>query len=95
MQSGEKKMKHSCKMITALAVAMSTFGLIATANAADFCRTDVTSGVRGCGYASLAQCQDMSSGRGGTCAPNPFPAPASSAFAMYPRHAAHAKSKTK
>jgi hypothetical protein len=95
MQSGAKKMKQSSKIIIALAAALSTFTFIATASAADYCRTDVTSGMRGCGYATLALCQDMSSGRGGTCAPNPFPAPtASSAYAMYPRHG-HAKSATK
>jgi hypothetical protein len=60
-------------------------------NGIDYCRTDVTAGMRGCGYTSLEQCQAMSSGRGGDCSPNPFPSSASSgassnAFAFQPKH---------
>lgn len=52
-------------------------------NGRDYCRTDVTAGMRGCGYSSLEQCQAMSSGRGGDCSPNPFPS--SSAYAFQPK----------
>jgi len=56
-------------------------------NGIDYCRTDVTAGMRGCGYTSLEQCHEMSSGRGGDCSPNPFPSTASSrAYAFQPRH---------
>jgi Protein of unknown function (DUF3551) len=60
-------------------------------NGIDYCRTDVTAGMRGCGYTSLEQCHEMSSGRGGDCSPNPFPSNASStassrAYAFQPRH---------
>ena len=63
----------------------------------DYCRTD-TSGMRGCGYSSLEQCQAMASGRGSNCYENPFPAGASSkagsskasssAYAYQPKHQA-------
>jgi hypothetical protein len=54
------------------------------ASAADYCRTDVTNGTRGCGYATLELCQAMSSGRGGDCNPNPFAANPSNALAYQP-----------
>jgi hypothetical protein len=60
-------------------------------NGIDYCRTDVTAGMRGCGYTSLEQCHEMSSGRGGDCYPNPFPTNASSrsggdAYAFQPSY---------
>lgn len=59
----------------------------AAASPIDYCRTDVTSGMRGCGYSSLEQCQTMSSGRGGSCYENPFPSGSSSnAYAFQPKH---------
>ncbi len=45
----------------------------AAAAPVDYCRTD-TSGMRGCGFSSLEQCQAMASGRGSNCYENPFPA---------------------
>src|SRR5258706_14412910 len=50
----------------------------AAASPIDYCRTDTTSGMRGCGYASLEQCHAMSAGRGGDCYQNPFPDKSSS-----------------
>src|SRR6267142_6900332 len=44
----------------------------AAADPVDYCRTD-TSGMRGCGFSSLEQCQAMASGRGSNCYENPFP----------------------
>jgi hypothetical protein len=62
----------------------------AAASPIDYCRTDVTSGMRGCGYSSLEQCQTMSSGRGGSCYENPFPSgsnsSSSNAYAFQPKH---------
>jgi hypothetical protein len=66
----------------------------AAASPIDYCRTDITSGMRGCGYSSLEQCQTMSSGRGGSCSENPFPSGGSSgssgsssnAYAFQPKH---------
>ena len=64
----------------------------AAAAKVDYCRNDVTSQIRGCGYSSLEQCQAMSSGRGGACYENPFPSGSSSstAYAYQPKHA-HSK----
>jgi hypothetical protein len=60
----------------------------AAASPVDYCRTDITSGIRGCGFSSLEQCQAMSSGRGGGCFENPFPSGGSgkSAYAYQPKH---------
>jgi hypothetical protein len=67
----------------------------AAASSIDYCRTDVTSGMRGCGYSSLEQCQAMSSGRGGSCYENPFPSGGSSnsAYAYQPKHPHSKRSK--
>jgi hypothetical protein len=88
-------MKQLLKLSVAPA-ALVALAFVATATPAaagspkgsiDYCRTDVTAGTRGCGYASLEQCQVMSSGRGGTCDVNPFPSNASSsAYAFQPGH---------
>jgi len=66
----------------------------ASAGPVDYCRTDVTSGMRGCGYSSLEECRSMSSGRGGSCSENPFPSggsatnssATSNAYAYHPKH---------
>ena len=59
------------------------------ASAGEVCRQDVTSGMRSCSFATIEQCQAMSSGRGGTCYRDPFlpQAGASSAYAYAPLHA--------
>jgi hypothetical protein len=87
----KRLLKLAAAPATALAamafVAMATPAAAAAANQVDYCRTDVTSGMRGCGYASLEQCHAMSAGRGGDCYPNPFPSNGSSnAFAYQPKH---------
>ena len=91
-------MKQVLKMAGAPAAALFAMAYIATpasaASSIDYCRTDVTAGVRGCGYSSLEQCQAMSSGRGGDCYPNPFPSNGSSSAYAYqpkPRSKGHAK----
>ena len=76
-------------------VAMATPAAAAGPNkGTDYCRTDTTSGMRGCGYTSLEQCHDMSSGRGGDCYANPFPSNANAnasgnALAFQPKSRAH------
>lgn len=94
-------MKHVLKFVAPPATAMFAMAFFATAtpaaaaSAADYCRTDVSSGMRGCGYASLEQCQSMSSGRGGSCFENPFPSGSTNtAFAYQPKHHA-SKSATR
>src|SRR5664279_301978 len=90
-------MKQVLKLTTAPAAALAVLAFAAmtapaaaaspkSASQVDYCRTDVTAGTLGCGYASLEQCQAMSSGRGGSCSPNPFSANASSnAYAYQPK----------
>jgi hypothetical protein len=91
-------MKHLLKAAAAPATALVAMAFVALATPAaaagsvDYCRTDTTSGMRGCGYASLEQCHAMSSGRGGDCYPNPFPSNGSSnALAYQPKHLRSAK----
>ena len=84
----------------AMFCALAFFSTATPAAAAqiDYCRTD-TSGMRGCGYSSLEQCQAMASGCGSNCYENPFPeganakansskASSSSAYACQPKHPA-------
>ena len=88
-------MKQLLKTTVASAAAVFALGFVAMSTPAaaasniDYCRTDITSGMRGCGYSSLEQCHAMSSGRGGTCDVNPFPAGGSgdpsNAFAYQPK----------
>ena len=86
-------MKQLLKIYAAPATALFAMAFVATATPAaaaspvDYCRTDTTSGMRGCGYTSLEQCRTMSSGRGGSCYENPFPENSKSAYAYQPKHA--------
>jgi Protein of unknown function (DUF3551) len=49
----------------------------------EYCRRD-SSYMLSCGFETLAQCQDMSSGRGGDCLRNPSLGGAADAFAYAP-----------
>jgi hypothetical protein len=68
-------MKTILGMMTAPAAAftvMAFVGLAApAAQAGEFCMTD-SSGMRGCGYATLDQCQASASGKNGSCGRDPF-----------------------
>ena len=91
-------MKHLLKVAAAPATVFVAMAFIAMATPAaaassvDYCRTDITSGMRGCGYTSAEQCHTMSAGRGGDCYPNPFPSNSSAsngtsnALAYQPKH---------
>ncbi|SDN50587.1 DUF3551 domain-containing protein [Afipia sp. GAS231] len=70
-----------------LALTLAGFSTPAAAAKYEYCRTDVTSAMRSCSFTSLEQCQEMSAGRGGTCARDPFLPEASvnNAFAQQPR----------
>jgi hypothetical protein len=74
----------------AVLFAMALVALAAPASAGpnEYCRQDITSGMRSCSYATLEQCQAMSSGVGGTCYRDPFlpQAGASNAYAYAPLH---------
>jgi Protein of unknown function (DUF3551) len=77
------------KLLTLSAAAVSCaafFGTAAPAAAKDYeyCRRDVTAFMLQCGFDTLAQCQDISSGRGGDCVHNPSFGGAANAYAYAP-----------
>jgi len=81
-------MKQFLKMTAVPPAAMFALALFATlspASAGGYCRTDM-SYMRSCGYDTLAQCQAMASGRGGTCDRDPFLPNTSNALAYAPKH---------
>jgi hypothetical protein len=75
-QTEESKMKKSFKLgvpaatfvVAAFLGAMTT---TTTAQAGEFCRTDVSGHMTSCGFNTLAQCQAASSGIGGDCFRDP------------------------
>jgi uncharacterized protein DUF3551 len=67
-----------------LALALTAVTSPATGAQNEYCRTGVISGTRDCSFATLEQCQAASSGRGGTCARDPF-LPEGKASDAYPR----------
>jgi Protein of unknown function (DUF3551) len=82
-------MKPISRTIAASAAALSTFAFVTmaipAAHAGEFCSTN-TSGMRGCGYSSMEQCQASNAGIGnGGCARDPFYTNASDALAYHPR----------
>jgi len=64
-------LKLSAAPITMLS-ALAFVTMATPASAGEYCRKDVTSAVVSCSFDTLAQCQDMSSGRGGDCYRDPF-----------------------
>ena len=100
----KNNMKTILGMMTAPAAAfavMAFVGLAApAAQAGEFCMTD-SSGMRGCGYATLEQCQASASGKNGSCARDPFLETASTttrpatrnalAYSPKPAHRHHAQ----
>ena len=66
-------LKISATPATALfALAYLAMATPAAAGPSEYCRQDVTSGMRSCSFETLAQCQAMSSGRGGDCYRDPL-----------------------
>ena len=87
-------MKFVLRIIPVVA-AMRALALLATPTAAvagEYCLTN-TSGMRGCGFATIQQCLDSVSGTSGTCARDPFHQDAASALAYQPTrsHSHHKK----
>jgi hypothetical protein len=85
----ENTMQHFFRLSAAPMAGLWAMALVAVAtpaSAAEFCRQDAISGMRSCGYATIEQCQAMSSGIGGTCYRDPFlpQGGASSAYAYAP-----------
>src|SRR5712675_3456295 len=73
----ENKMKQLLKISATPATALFALAYLAMATPAaagpsEYCRQDVTSGMRSCSFETLEQCQAMSSGRGGTCYRDPL-----------------------
>jgi hypothetical protein len=84
----ENKMKQFLKRTAAPSAALFALAFAAmtptAASAYEYCRTDVSSAMRSCSFDTMEQCQAMSSGRGGSCARDPF-LPDSNAYAYQPK----------
>ena len=76
--------------VTAVAC-ITFFGAAGPAAAKDYeyCRKDPVSYMLSCGFNTLAQCQDMFSGRGGDCFRNPSLGGAANAYAYAPIASKH------
>ena len=89
-------MRQFLKMTAAPATAMLTLGFLGFASAStpaaagEYCRKDVSSAITSCSFDTMAQCEAMSSGRGGGCFRDPF-LPEQNAFAYAPKplHSRH------
>ncbi len=82
-------MKQLFKMSAAPATALFalTFVAMTTPTAAsEYCRQDITSGMRSCSFDTMEQCKAMSSGRGGDCYRDPFLVDTMSAYAYQSKH---------
>jgi hypothetical protein len=83
-------MKQVLKLTTASASALLALAYVSMATPAaaakyEYCRQDVTSGMRSCSFETMEQCQAMSSGRGGTCYRDPLLTDTSNAYAYQPK----------
>jgi Protein of unknown function (DUF3551) len=88
-QHRENKMKRLLKITAAPATALFAMAFVAMAtpaSAGEYCRQDVTSAMRSCSFDTLAQCQAMSSARGGDCYRDPFLPASSSVYAYQPKY---------
>ena len=75
------------KLMTASALALCTAAFVFAAPAAqagEYCSTN-TSGMRGCGFSSLEQCQAAMSGQTGTCSRDPYLQDSKQALAYQPK----------
>ena len=66
------------------AVAYAAIATPASAHTYEYCLRDVESLAQSCDFDTLAQCQAMSSGRGGDCDRDPFLGDAGGAYAYAP-----------
>jgi hypothetical protein len=82
-------MKQVLKLAATSATALLALAYVSMAPAAaakyEYCRQDVTSGMRSCSFETMEQCQTMSAGRGGTCYRDPL-VTETSAYAYQPKH---------
>src|SRR6202171_4294405 len=83
-------MKQVLKLATTSATALLALAYVSMAPAAaakyEYCRQDVTSGMRSCSFETMEQCQTMSAGRGGTCYRDPLFVDTGNAYAYQPKH---------
>jgi Protein of unknown function (DUF3551) len=87
-------MRSPVKLLIAFTAAVRALALVVTpisAVAGEYCLTN-SSGIRGCGFATLQQCLDSVSGTSGTCARDPFYRDPASALAYQPK-AGHSHGK--
>src|ERR1700736_1827804 len=85
------ELKQLLKLSAAPATALFALAFVAMTTPAaaspnEYCRQEVTSGMLSCSFATMEQCQAMSSGRGGSCYRDPFLPDTSSAYAYQPKH---------
>lgn len=67
-----------------------------SAAAGEYCRKDITTAMVSCSFASMEQCQAMSSGRGGDCFRDPYlaaPGNPTNALAYQPKGGSHHNKK--
>jgi hypothetical protein len=76
--------KSTIASILVRALAYAAIAALASAHTYEFCRTDPESFEQSCSFDTLAQCQAMSSGRGGDCDRDPFLGDAGGAYAYAP-----------
>lgn len=85
----EKDMSKSFESIATAVAALSALTFVANATPAsahtyEYCRRDIIGYVLSCSFDTLAQCQAMSSGRGGDCLRDPFLSDIGSTYAYAP-----------
>jgi Protein of unknown function (DUF3551) len=86
----ETAMKRFSILSTTSIAALSAWTFVAFATPAsartyEYCRRDVIGYTLSCGFDTLAQCQAMSSGRGGDCLRDPTLGDVRSAYAFAPK----------
>jgi hypothetical protein len=82
-------MSKGFELVTTSVAALSVLSFVAIANPAsartyEYCRRDIIGSVLSCSFETLAQCQAMSSGRGGDCLRDPSLSDVRSTYAYAP-----------
>jgi Protein of unknown function (DUF3551) len=67
-----RKFLYSSATIIAALGALTTVATPASAHTYEYCRRDIIGYTMSCSFDTLAQCQAMSSGRGGDCMRDPY-----------------------
>jgi hypothetical protein len=82
-------MSKGFELVTTSVAALSVLSFVAIATPAsartyEYCRRDIIGSVLSCSFETLAQCQAMSSGRGGDCLRDPSLSDVGSTYAYAP-----------